>query len=126
MHKAEVMGDEKCCILAVWQSERAALTDLLHRAGLRVQHANKGIEVLHWLEDHSDTPCDLIIADMNLPDMSIWELLKELSEIMDVSHLPTVVFMPRPIVVPFNNVTALVSPVPEKQLRHVLTHLLEK
>jgi response regulator RpfG family c-di-GMP phosphodiesterase len=118
------MSEVKCCLLVVWQSERSAITELLHKAGLRVHHASKGAEIVQWLEDNRDEPCDLIVSDAKLPDMTVWEMLAEIGEIMNVSDIPTVVFTQRSIVVPFNNVTPLVSPMTERQLRHVLDYVL--
>ena len=118
------MDQGKCCLLVVWQSERSAITELLQKAGLRVLHVSNGSELIHWLEDHRDDPCDLIISDVKLPDMTVWEMLAELGEIMKVSDIPTIVFTQRSIVVPFMNVTPLVSPMTEGQLRHVLDFVL--
>lgn len=71
---------------------RQIACELLNIVGLRVFTAANGVEALAWLEKHSGgtlegihrpeseglLPCDLVLMDLNMPEMDGWECIKRI------------------------------------------------
>lgn len=64
-------------ILVVEDDSRLArlLVEQLGHAGYRVDHVDRGVEALAWLEQR---PCDLVLLDLNLPDLDGIEIAERL------------------------------------------------
>ncbi len=52
--------------------------ELLEIAGVQVSTAAHGGEALAWLERHADHPCDLVLLDLNMPEMDGWECARRI------------------------------------------------
>ncbi|MCB9453642.1 MAG: response regulator [Anaerolineaceae bacterium] len=68
-----------------------AIVSLCQDMEMRVHPVESGVDALRALED--DLP-DLLVMDMQLPDMHGWELLAKLREIVDFSRFRVVVIAP--------------------------------
>lgn len=110
--------DKDVVLVVRHDDERQAVTRLLEDMDVTVQHAQTGREAILLLED-----CDegFLVMDVQLADMHAWKLLGILKESVDLSHLPTIVLMDEPTVVPLHNVTSVVRPVSMAKLRQIIT-----
>jgi PAS domain S-box-containing protein len=52
--------------------------ELLTIAGVQVSTARNGVEALAWLEQQPLPPCDLVLMDLNMPEMDGWECTRRL------------------------------------------------
>lgn len=79
----------KCVVLVGSRDdEMAAIRDLCQEMGMSVllsSHAGQGLELLE------DTHPDLLIMDLQLPDMHGWEMLGKVKEITSLRELPIIV-----------------------------------
>lgn len=66
------------------ENTRLALKRLLSREGYAVQTAANGIEALHSLRD---CPAELIITDLNMPEMNGLSFLRELNRTYPTSNV---------------------------------------
>lgn len=80
------MAEQLKNILVVDDEEntRLALKRLLSREGYTVQTAANGVEALHSL---SDCPAELIITDLNMPEMNGLSFLRELNRTYPASNV---------------------------------------
>lgn len=59
-------------------------TELMEIVGVQVSTANNGIEALAWLESHTPAepadaqPCDVVLMDLNMPEMDGWECVRHI------------------------------------------------
>lgn len=53
-------------------------SELLTIAGVQVSKARNGVEALSWLEQQPPPPCDLVLMDLNMPEMDGWECTRRL------------------------------------------------
>ncbi len=53
-------------------------SELLTIAGVQVSTARNGVEALAWLEQQPPPPCDLVLMDLNMPEMDGWECTRRL------------------------------------------------
>lgn len=115
----------KTVVLALNQhDEREAFIQLLaHDMKLTVHDAPSGQEAVYLMEDY---PVDLLVIDIQLPDMHGWELLGTLKERINLSQLPIVVIMDDQTVVPIKSITSIVRPVSMALLRHTIWMLLKE
>lgn len=90
--QTEISG--KLVILAVMHDdERQAFSDMLTTMQLRVMDAASAYEALQLLEDYD---ADLLIMDMQLPDMHGWQMLSKIKEIISLHHLSIIVIAEQP------------------------------
>lgn len=84
-----VVTNHKQVVLLLNQSEeRELIHDLCGELKMDVQLAETGTEALHLLEDgHSD----LLLMDLQLPDMHGWAMLAKVKEIDELRDLPIIV-----------------------------------
>ncbi len=54
------------------------VSELLTIAGVEVSGASNGVEALAWLEQQPLPPCDLVLMDLNMPEMDGWECTRRL------------------------------------------------
>jgi DNA-binding NtrC family response regulator len=66
------------------ENTRIALTRILSREGYQVQAAANGLEALNSLRDY---PAELIITDLNMPEMNGLAFLKELNRTYPSSNV---------------------------------------
>lgn len=67
---------------------RSAAHSLLERYGCTVETARDGGEAVSFVRSGGDEAYDVIIADIRLPDMTGYDLLQKLQEVLD--HVPLV------------------------------------
>jgi two-component system response regulator VicR len=60
---------------------------ILEAEGYQVVTATSGREALQKL---SAEPCDLLLLDVNMPDMDGWQLIQKVREQEDGAHLPII------------------------------------
>lgn len=102
--------------------EERAISTMLDAMGLNVHRATGGRDVVISLEDDH---YDLLVMDIQLPDMHGWTMLGTLKERLNLTELPIVVIMDEAFVVPIASVTAVVRPVAMARLRYVIWNLLK-
>lgn len=68
--------------------EREAFSKLFDEMNLDVKYASSAEKAIHLLEDH---PSDLLIIDIDLPDMHGWQMLGKMREIEALRDLPIMV-----------------------------------
>jgi CheY-like chemotaxis protein len=73
-------------------NERMSITELLGYDDIEIVTAGTGAEALNALRDK---PCDCIVLDLRLPDMSGFEVLRQLSADETLADVPVVVFTGR-------------------------------
>jgi CheY-like chemotaxis protein/signal transduction histidine kinase len=73
-------------------NERMSITELLGYDDIEIVTAGTGAEALKALRDK---PCDCIVLDLRLPDMSGFEVLRQLSADETLADVPVVVFTGR-------------------------------
>lgn len=90
--QTEISG--KLVVLAVMHDdERQAFADVLTTMQLSVMNATSAFEALQLLEDY---PADLLIMDMQLPDMHGWQMLNKIKEIISLHQLSIIVIAEQP------------------------------
>lgn len=113
---------DKQVLMVGWQPpERQAIIQLLTQLEMQVTEVASVQAAVLWLEENR---CDLLLLDA-LSDVHPWTVLGEINEVVDISRLPTVVFMLRPTVVPMSNVHTLVMPVVEDHVKHLLHEIFD-
>jgi CheY-like chemotaxis protein len=70
--------------------DSVAIQNILSKMKLEVRHATTAWNALQLLE-MDDCPTDLLIMDLQLPDMHGWQLLNKIREISSLRDLPIVV-----------------------------------
>ena len=68
--------------------ERQAFSKLFDEMSLDVKYASSASDAIHLLEDN---PSDLLIIDIDLPDMHGWQMLSKIREIEALRDLPIMV-----------------------------------
>ncbi len=81
-----VTRGKQVVVLVTREGERLAIHDLCREMGMVVLPARTGREALQLLED---TYPDMLVMDLELPDMHGWALLSKVKEI-GLSHLPII------------------------------------
>ena len=76
------LKDRSVLVVDADDEVRAAAHNLLERQGCIVETARDGNEAISMVKAVKDTSYDAIIADIRLPDMSGYELLVKLQEII--------------------------------------------
>jgi two-component system, sensor histidine kinase and response regulator len=64
------------------------VSELLTIAGVEVSTASNGVEALAWLTQQPSPPCDLVLMDLNMPEMDGWECTRRLRADARWQHLP--------------------------------------
>jgi CheY-like chemotaxis protein len=83
-----VTNGKQIVLMVSDEEERALLNKLCVEMKMDVRLPQGGREALHILEDgHSD----LLVMDLQLPDMHGWEMLGKVKEIASLHHLPIIV-----------------------------------
>jgi CheY-like chemotaxis protein len=109
---------EKSVVLAVrHQDEREAIEHLLHEEGVQVHHAANAKEVVHAIEDFQT---DLLITDIQLPDMHAWMMLRKISEIKPEPNVFLIVLSDELVASPLTNVRLVVRPVSLATLKQTI------
>lgn len=79
----------KCAVLVMGgEEERHAITDLMLDMQMDVESTATGAAALQIIEDVKP---QLLIMDLQLPDMHGWEMLAKIKEIEHLKHLPVIV-----------------------------------
>jgi CheY-like chemotaxis protein len=73
-------------------AERMSIGELLGHDDIEIVTAATGAETFDILREQ---PCDCVVLDLSLPDMSGFEVLERLSEDEDLAEIPVVVFTGR-------------------------------
>ncbi|GIK95998.1 MAG: histidine kinase [Alphaproteobacteria bacterium] len=73
-------------------AERMSIAELLGHDDIEISTAGTGGEALRLLRDE---PCDCVVLDLRLPDMSGFEILERIRDDEALSDLPVVVFTGR-------------------------------
>jgi HAMP domain-containing protein/CheY-like chemotaxis protein/signal transduction histidine kinase len=73
-------------------AEQLSIKELLAHDDLEIVVADSGVAALAAM---ADEPCDCVVLDLRLPDMSGFEVLERISENKDLSDVPVVVFTGR-------------------------------
>ena len=74
------------------RAEQISIAELLGHDDIEIVTAGTGSEALRVLRRE---PCDCVVLDLRLPDMSGFEVLEELRDDADLSDVPVVVFTGR-------------------------------
>jgi CheY-like chemotaxis protein len=74
------------------QAEQLSIGELLGHDDIEIRTAGTGAEALSILRD---APCDCVVLDLRLPDMSGFEVLEEMRKETALSDVPVVVFTGR-------------------------------
>jgi len=69
------------------ENVRSAAHNLLERYGCVVETAHDGAEALYMIRATAETEYDVVIADIRLPDMSGYDFMLKLQEVMDPAPL---------------------------------------
>ena len=72
--------------------EQMSIGELLGHDDIEIVNAGSGAEALHTLRE---TPCDCVVLDLRLPDMTGFEVLEEMRGDAALSDVPVVVFTGR-------------------------------
>ena len=78
-----LLRDRRVLVVDADGNVRSAAHALLDRYAVTVETAHDGAEALCMVRAMSDTPYDVIIADIRLPDMNGYELMLKLQEVVD-------------------------------------------
>ncbi len=73
-------------------AERLGVEELLRHDDIDIATAGRGEEALEFLRNN---PCDCVVLDLKLPDMSGFEILERISDDPDLADIPVVVFTGR-------------------------------
>ena len=82
-----VTAGKRVVLITSSDEERVAIRELLDAMQMEVVHALTGEDALLMLED---SPHDLLLMDLVLPDMHGWELLAKIREITSLKDLPVI------------------------------------
>jgi HAMP domain-containing protein/CheY-like chemotaxis protein/signal transduction histidine kinase len=74
------------------KAEQMSIRELLGHDDIEIVNANTGDEALTILRDR---PCDCVVLDLRLPDMSGFEVLESMREERPLADIPVVVFTGR-------------------------------
>ena len=74
------------------QVEQMSIRELLGHDDIEIVNAGTGNEALSALQD---SPCDCVVLDLRLPDMSGFEVLERMRADRDLADIPVVVFTGR-------------------------------
>jgi len=107
----------KSVVLAIPQEdERAAFSELLKTMSINILEAASAAATLHLLEDH---PAELLIMDIQQPDMHGWLMINKIREISHLRELPiTVITDKADMGMTVAKVDYLSRPVSIARLRH--------
>ena len=84
----------KVVVMALEQEDECqAFTDLLIGMNLIVKHAATAKEVLQHMEDNS---VSLLVVDMQLSDIHVWQMIGKVREIERSRNLPVMVITDQP------------------------------
>jgi len=98
------------------EDERAAFSELLTTMNIAILEAASAAQTLHRLEDH---PAELLIMDIQQPDMHGWLLINKIREISHLRDLPiTVITDKADMGMTVAKVDYLSRPVSIARLRH--------
>ena len=78
-----LLRDRRVLVVDADGNVRSAAHALLDRYAVTVETAHDGAEALCMVRAMSDTPYDVIIADIRLPDMNGYELMLKLQEVVN-------------------------------------------
>ena len=78
-----LLRDRRVLVVDADGNVRSAAHALLDRYTVTVETAHDGAEALCMVRAMSDTPYDVIIADIRLPDMNGYELMLKLQEVVN-------------------------------------------
>lgn len=96
--------------------EREAFSDLMNEMELDVKYANSAVEAIQLLEDF---PSDLLVTDIQLPDMHAFQMISKFNEIENLRELPIILIADQPnIGATVARVDYLIRPVSIARLRH--------
>ena len=70
------------------KSVRAVIGTTLKMAGYALETAEDGVEALKLLTEQNDITMDLIITDVNMPNMDGVGLIQEIKKLSKYSHTP--------------------------------------
>lgn len=70
------------------EEEREAFLSLFHEMQLDIKIANNGEAAIQAVEDHKP---DLLVMDMQLTDMHVWQFMNKLKEITTLEDLPIMI-----------------------------------
>jgi diguanylate cyclase (GGDEF)-like protein len=87
------------------------------KGGYRVEPFDKAEKALEWLELHADTPPDIIVADIGMPDMNGYEFGRKLKESSRLRRIPLVYL---------SGMTSLVDRIKARQIAEYLPKDVEK
>ncbi len=74
------------------QAEQMSIRELLGHDDIEIVNAGTGGEALSWLREE---PCDCVVLDLRLPDMSGFEVLERMRADTALADVPVVVFTGR-------------------------------
>jgi CheY-like chemotaxis protein len=74
------------------EAERISISELLRHHDLDVKAFSSGTEAVEYLKQG---PCDCVVLDLKLPDMSGFEVLEHIRDVESLGDLPVVVFTGR-------------------------------
>lgn len=108
----------KGVVLAVrHDDEREAIADLLIQQGMEVHHAHTAKDVVHVIEDFH---VQLLVTDVQLPDMHAWMLLRKIDEIKPEPQVSLIVLADEAVAAPLRNVKLVVRPVALATLKQIV------
>lgn len=115
----------KLVVLALARDdEREAFSALFTDMKLQVKHATTAKEAQRLLEDF---PTDLLIMDIQLPDMHGFQLVGRLREIEGLRKLPIMAISDQPVITPsVANFESLTRPVSIARVRQNILKTLAK
>jgi CheY-like chemotaxis protein len=110
---------EKAIVLAVrHDEEREAIAKLLEGQGMTVYHAQTGRDVICFIEDYH---CELLLTDIQLPDMHAWNMLNKINEIKPTPNVSLLVLSDDVAAAPLRNVKLMVRPVALATIKQIVT-----
>ncbi|HEY1615748.1 MAG TPA: HAMP domain-containing protein [Rhizomicrobium sp.] len=74
------------------EAERLSITNLLGHDDIEIETASTGGEALSSMRDN---PCDCVVLDLKLPDISGFDILEQMRSDPDLADIPVVVFTGR-------------------------------
>ncbi len=81
------LKDRRILVVDADENVRSAAHTLLERYGCVVETAHHGTEAVYMIRSTTDSNYDVVIADIRLPDMTGYEFMLKLKEIMDPAPL---------------------------------------
>jgi CheY-like chemotaxis protein len=123
MGKSKPQLAGKLIVMVVNQDdEREAFTMMLEALQATVKDAASGAAALALLEDYT---VDLLIMDVQPPDMHGWQLIAKVKEIDSLRQLPVIVISDQPSVMPMTKpVVSLIRPVSIARLKQNILEAL--